>query len=68
MAPTLLASAQHYREDAERIRRDAKRAVDQDVRRQLLDIAEQYEKLADCAVSADNRLLPISDRATKEPQ
>jgi hypothetical protein len=39
--------AQHYREEAARIRLDAARFTGEGVRRQLLDIAAQYERMAD---------------------
>jgi hypothetical protein len=40
-------NAQHYRAEARRIRRDAKRITDGALCRQLLDIAAQYDRLAD---------------------
>jgi hypothetical protein len=40
-------NAQHYRDLARRIRRDAERATSDEVRRQLLNIAAQYETLAE---------------------
>jgi hypothetical protein len=42
--------AQHYREEARRIRRDAEGSTTEDeIRRQMLDIAAQYDRLADSA-------------------
>ena len=38
---------QHYRKEAARIRLDAKRFTGEDIRHQLLDIADQYERLAE---------------------
>jgi len=42
-APT----AQHYREEAARIRIDAARFTDEQNRQQLFDIAAQYDRMAD---------------------
>jgi hypothetical protein len=42
-----LLKAQHFRKEARRIRRDAKRIIDKENRRQLLDIAAQYDRLAE---------------------
>jgi hypothetical protein len=41
--------AQKYREEAERLRREAERASSPDMRRLLLNIASQYDQLADSA-------------------
>jgi hypothetical protein len=35
-----------YRAEAERVRREAEKMIDPDARRQLLDIARQYDVLA----------------------
>jgi len=40
-------TAQYYREKAARIRLDAARFTDEKNRQQLLDIAAQYDRLAD---------------------
>jgi uncharacterized protein (DUF2252 family) len=40
-------TGQHYREEAARVRRGAKIVTNQQVRLRLLDIAEQYDSLAD---------------------
>ena len=42
--------AQRYREEARRIRRDVEGSTPEDeIRRQMLDIAAQYDRLADSA-------------------
>ena len=41
------ATAEQYREQAKLIRRQAETLGNADVRRQVLDIAERYEELAD---------------------
>ena len=41
------ANAPRYREEARRIRRDAERITDEKTRRQMLDVAAQYDRLAD---------------------
>jgi hypothetical protein len=56
------ATAQRYREEAERVRRDAEHITDQIIRRQLLDIAAQYERLADNLDPNPRRKLPMQDR------
>jgi hypothetical protein len=40
-------TSQHYREEAARVRREAKIVADDEVRLQLLNIAQQYDLLAD---------------------
>jgi hypothetical protein len=40
-------NAQRHREEARRIRRAAKRITDEKIRRQMLDIADQYDRLAE---------------------
>jgi hypothetical protein len=40
-------NVQRYREEARRIRRDADRFKSESIRRQVLDIAAQYDKLAE---------------------
>ena len=40
-------NAQRYREEARRLRRDAERFTHENMRRQILDIAAQYDRLAD---------------------
>jgi hypothetical protein len=39
-------NAQHYRDEARGIRRDAERVKDEETRLQMLDIAAQYDRLA----------------------
>jgi hypothetical protein len=41
------SNAQRYREEARRIRGDAERIADEKTRRQMLDVAAQYDKLAE---------------------
>jgi len=50
--------AQKYREEAARLRYEAEIAKHPENRKQLLDIAAQYDRLAD----ATERLLPSTDR------
>jgi hypothetical protein len=40
-------TSQHYREEAARVRREAKIVANEEVRLQLLNIAQQYDLLAD---------------------
>jgi hypothetical protein len=40
------SKAQHYRAESARVRLDAARFTDEQHRRQLLDIAAQYDRLA----------------------
>jgi hypothetical protein len=40
------SEAQHYREEAARVRLDAARFIDERHRQHLLDIAAQYDRLA----------------------
>jgi hypothetical protein len=42
-------TAEHYRGEAERCRKLAENTPDRDVRTHLLDVAQQYEKLAEAA-------------------
>jgi len=39
-------NAVYYREEARRIRREAEHVKDEKTRRQMLDIADQYDRLA----------------------
>lgn len=47
MRSDTLPNAQHFREEAHRIRSDAEHVTDEMVRNKLLDIAGQYDKLAE---------------------
>jgi len=42
-----VADPQKYRDEAERLRREAEDSLDPDMRRTLLDIAGLYERMAD---------------------
>jgi hypothetical protein len=46
-------TSQHYREEAARVRREAKIVANEVVRLQLLNIAQQYDLLADGITRAD---------------
>jgi hypothetical protein len=48
-------TAEEYRREAERVRTLAELALSKDVRRQLLDVAEQYERLARSASERSSR-------------
>jgi hypothetical protein len=39
-------TAQHYRDEARRVRREAEHVKDETRRQQMLDIAAQYDRLA----------------------
>jgi hypothetical protein len=47
MRPKLLAEAQRCREEAARLRVDVRRFSDENIRRRILDIAAQYDQLAE---------------------
>jgi len=50
--------AQGYREEAARLRADVRRFSDENIRRQIIEIAAQYDRLADSLdVHAASRLL-----------
>jgi hypothetical protein len=43
----MLSRAEHYRAEAERLHRDAEIATEDWIRRQLLEIAQRYDSLAE---------------------
>ena len=42
-------TSEHYREEADRCRTQAENTPDRDVKSHLLDVARQYDKLAEAA-------------------
>jgi hypothetical protein len=46
-----MADPQKYRDEATRLRRRAEYVLDHDVKRQMLEVAAQYERLADNVVA-----------------
>jgi hypothetical protein len=53
MGATLQARAEHYRECAQRSRKLAEDIFDADAKAHLLDVARQYDKLAQEAEATD---------------
>jgi hypothetical protein len=61
-----MKDASHYRKRAEAVRAEAVRATVPEIRKQLLDIAEQYERMAiQAADLAAERHAKISDPPEK---
>jgi F0F1-type ATP synthase membrane subunit b/b' len=56
-----LSKAQHCREEAARIRDSAERFTDKKIRRQMLDIAAQYDRLAESLTFHVASTLLLSD-------
>jgi len=58
------ARAEKYRQEAARLRLEAERAKHPDIRRQLLNIATQYDDLANLVEQTDP--LPVSGQAWRD--
>jgi hypothetical protein len=65
MVPPHLKTADDYRAEAERVREEALRVFDRELRRQFLEIAESYDKLAEVARFFDS--LPVRRRPAPRP-
>jgi hypothetical protein len=50
-----MADPQKYRDEATRLRRRAEYVLDHDAKRQMLEVAAQYERLADSVTAKAKR-------------